>query len=152
MCNGSAEALALSLGSREWMLFISHSETSVCTHRHKSLMSKFLQKRPFQRFSRGQMLIFQKWHWSLLKALPERFVSSLVSRTWVEIISESKVSICTHRHKIWNFEIFVIFCFPTSLVVGSGILHIKLCAFGCTYMCLLGIQTCFGPFWVISKH
>ena len=54
----------------------------------------------------------------------------------------------TQDMKLWNFGHFF---FPTSLVVGSGILHIKLCAFGCTYMCFLGIHTCFGPFWVIPN-
>ena len=110
--NEYPERVTLPLELKACVLTILRLKTSICTHRHKSLMSKFLQKRPFQRFSRGQILIFQKWHWSLLKALPERFVSSLVSRTWVEIISEPKVSMCTHRHKIWNFEILVIFASP----------------------------------------
>ena len=99
-----------------------------------------------------QMPTFRKWSWNLHEESPESFMSTWGCRTSVLNILCPTVSMCTHRHTIRNFENLKSFCFSPSPVVGSGILHRYCCAFGSTYMCLLGVKTCFGPFWVIFKH
>ena len=99
-----------------------------------------------------QMPTFRKWRWNLHEESPECFMSTWGCRTSVLNILYPTVSMCTHRHTIRNFETLKNLCFSPSPVVGSGILHTHFCAFGCTYMCLLGVKTCFGPFWVFFKH
>ena len=98
-----------------------------------------------------QMPTFRKWRWNLHEESPECFMSTWGCRTSVLNILYPTVSMCTHRHTIRNFETLKNLCFSPSPVVGSGILHTHFCAFGCTYMCLLGVKTCFGPFeWFSS--
>ena len=82
----------------------------------------------------------------------KHFLSSLGLRTSVLSISHPIVSIDTHRHKIKNFVNFNFFLLLTVNTGGTGILASICCAFGCTYLCLVGVRTCSGPFWSISKH
>ena len=93
-----------------------------------------------------QMPTFRKWRWNLHEESPECFMSTWGCRTSVLNILYPTVSMCTYRHTIRNFETLKNLCFFPSPVVGSGTLHTHFCAFGCTYMCLLGAKTCFGPF------
>ena len=80
------------------------------------------------------------------------FLSSLGSRTSVLSISHPIVSIYTHRHKIENFEILNFFGFNCHHWRVIGFFAMISCAIGCTYLDLLGVRTCSGPFWSISKH
>ena len=82
----------------------------------------------------------------------KRFMTSLGSRTSVLHVSHPIVSIYTHRHKIENFEIFKFFCCWLSSLQGTRILAPISCAFRCTYLCLVGVQTWSGPCRSISKH
>ena len=82
----------------------------------------------------------------------KRFVSSLGSRTSVLDISHPIVSIYTHRHTIEIFENlnFSDFDGPHWRAVGFWLQF--LVSVGCTYLCLLGVRTCSGPFRSISKQ
>ena len=82
----------------------------------------------------------------------KRFVSSLGSGTSVLDIPRPIVSIYTHRHTIENFEILNFFGFDCHHLRGVGFWSQFFCAFGCTYLCLLGVKTCSGPFRSICKQ
>ena len=90
---------------------------------------------------------------------PKPVVSSLGSRTSVLNISHPVVSIYTHRHTIENFKILNFFAFDSHhwRAVGFWLrflvpLGAHTCALGCTYLYLVGVRTCSGPFRSISKH
>ena len=74
------------------------------------------------------------------------------SRTSVLNIFHPVVSIYTHRHKIENFEILNFFGFNCHHWRVMEFFALISCAFGCTYLDLLGVRTCSGPFRSISKH
>ena len=82
----------------------------------------------------------------------KHFLSSLGLRTSVLSISHPVVSIYTHRHKIENFEILNFFGFNCHHWRVMEFFALISCAFGCTYLDLLGVRTCSGPFRSISKH
>ena len=52
------------------------------------------------------------------------------------------------RLKILKFSTFLVL---TVITWGNGILVPIFCAFGYTYLCLLGVKTCSGPFRSFSK-
>ena len=83
---------------------------------------------------------------------PKHFVSSLGSRTSVLNISHPIVSIYTHRHTIENFEILNFFAFDGHHWRAVGFWLQLLVPVGCTYLCLLGVRTCSGPFRSLSKQ
>ena len=83
---------------------------------------------------------------------PKHFVSSLGSRTSVLDISHPTVSIYTHGHTIENFEILNFFAFDGHHWRGVGFWLQLLVPVGCTYLCLLGVRTCSGPFRTLSKQ
>ncbi len=88
----------------------------------------------------------------MFEASPKHFVSSWGSRTSVLNISHPVVSIYTHRHTFENFEILNFFAFDCHHWRGIEFLAPIFCAFGCTYLFLVGVQTYSGPFRSISKH
>ena len=82
----------------------------------------------------------------------KRFVSSLGSRTSVLDIPRPIVTISTHSHAIENFEILNFFGFNCHHWRVIEFFALISCAFGCTYLDLLGVRTCSGPFRSISKY